>query len=86
MVTPDAGVKASVDSEAALFTEAPGRVVVETTDTEAVQEALGDDADVTEIGNATGDGTLSLSVEGASLTYEAGTIHDLRATLEHALE
>ncbi|MEF8801325.1 MAG: phosphoribosylformylglycinamidine synthase subunit PurL [Halolamina sp.] len=86
MVTADAGVAAAVESVASLFSEAPGRVVVETTDAAAVRDAVGNAAAVASLGEATEDGTLSLTVGDESLRYEAETVSELRATLENGLE
>jgi len=86
MVTAGTGVEAAIGSRAALFTEAPGRVVVETTDPAAVRDAAGDDAAVTKLGTATDVGSLALSVSGDSLEYQAAALGDLRATLDAELE
>ncbi|WP_053947819.1 phosphoribosylformylglycinamidine synthase subunit PurL [Halolamina sediminis] len=85
MVTDDAGVAAELDDAAALFSETPGRVVVETTDADALREALGDDAAVTELGTATENGSLSLSLGDASVEYGSEEIRDLRDVLAREL-
>ncbi|MFD1634024.1 phosphoribosylformylglycinamidine synthase subunit PurL [Haloplanus ruber] len=84
MVSAEAGVSATVADVEALFDETPGRVVVETTDPDAVREAAGD-APVRSLGEATTDGTLTLSVGDTELTREADAIRDLRAVIEAEL-
>jgi len=79
LVTTTAGVDASVDSSAALFSEAPGRVVVETTDVEAVREAVGAAATVSTLGTATNNGELSLTVGEETLTAGVEHVDDLRS-------
>jgi len=79
MVTPDAGADVRVDSLAELFSEAPGRAVVATSDADAVREAS--DLPVSELGDATDDGALSLTVDGEKLARGADEIAGLRDTL-----
>ncbi len=86
MVTGDAGAEVAVDDALALFDETPGRAVVETTDPDAVRAAFDGVAPVAELGRATEDGTLSLSVGDEELTYDAGAIADLRAVIERELD
>ncbi|GAB7093529.1 phosphoribosylformylglycinamidine synthase subunit PurL [Halolamina litorea] len=86
MVTDAAGVDAAVDDDAALFSETPGRIVVETTDADALAEAVGDDATVTELGTATGTGDLSITVGEESIRYDAAGIADLRDVLARELD
>jgi phosphoribosylformylglycinamidine synthase len=85
MVTGDAGVEASVADEVALFDETPGRAVVETADPAAVREAFEGVAAVEEIGTATDDGALSLSVGDEELTCAAAEIVDLRDVIAREL-
>jgi phosphoribosylformylglycinamidine synthase II len=80
----EAGADVSVPSVGALFSEAPGRVVVETTDAVAVREAV-DGVSVTDLGAATGAGALSLSVDGETLTHDAGELAELRDVIEREL-
>jgi len=86
MVAESAGVDASVDDRAAVFSESPGRVVVETTDAGALRETVGDDATVTKIGTATDEPTLSLSVGGASIDYSADALASRRDVLGRELD
>ncbi len=80
----DAGVDASVESVEALFDETPGRIVVETTDPEAVRAAAGD-VPVRELGTATADATLSLSVGDDELTRDVDAIAELRDVIAREL-
>ncbi|MFD1567087.1 phosphoribosylformylglycinamidine synthase subunit PurL [Halolamina litorea] len=86
MVTDAAGVDPAVEDDAALFSETPGRIVVETTDADALAEAVGDDATVTELGTATGTGDLSITVGEESIRYDAAGIADLRDVLARELD
>ncbi|MFC6826129.1 phosphoribosylformylglycinamidine synthase subunit PurL [Halopelagius fulvigenes] len=86
MVTAEAGADAAVDSTLALFDETPGRAVIETTDADAVREAFDGVAPVETLGEATGDGRLTLSVGDETLTYEAAEIADLRDVLARELD
>ena len=70
----------------ALFSEAPGRVVVETTRPDAVRTRLEDIAPVETIGEATDDGRLELTVSDERLDYTATDISDLRNVIENGLE
>jgi phosphoribosylformylglycinamidine synthase II len=81
----DAGVSASVGSVGALFDETPGRIVVETTDSDAVRAATGE-VPVRKLGVSTAEATLSLSVAGEPLDYDADDVADLRAVIERELE
>ncbi|NIB99286.1 phosphoribosylformylglycinamidine synthase subunit PurL [Halobacterium sp. R2-5] len=84
MVGEDAGVDAEVPSVGALFSEAPGRAVVETTDADVLREAV--DAPVVDLGEATADGALALGVAGESVNYEHEEIADARRVLERELD
>ncbi|MFC7098574.1 phosphoribosylformylglycinamidine synthase subunit PurL [Halobaculum marinum] len=86
MVTADAGADVTVDDALALFDETPGRAVVETTDPEAVRAAFDGVAPVAELGAATDDGTLSLTVGDEDLAYDAASIADLRSVIERELD
>ncbi|PSQ40407.1 phosphoribosylformylglycinamidine synthase II, partial [Halobacteriales archaeon SW_5_68_122] len=70
----------------AAFSESVGRVVVETTDPEAVRERFEGVAPVERIGEATDDGRLALTVGGTDLEYTADAIADLRDTVGATLE
>ncbi|MFB6219112.1 MAG: AIR synthase-related protein, partial [Halobacteriaceae archaeon] len=80
----DAGARVEVPDAPALFSEAPGRAVVETTDAGALRESV--DAPVAELGTATDDGTLALSVGGESLTYDAAAIAEMRGVIGRELD
>jgi len=86
MVTGEAGANVALDDALALFDETPGRAVIETTDPDAVRDAFADVAPVEEIGEATADGTLSLTVGDTELRYDAASIRDRRAVIEHELD
>ncbi|GGL57041.1 phosphoribosylformylglycinamidine synthase subunit PurL [Halocalculus aciditolerans] len=79
----DAGVDASLPSRAALFSEAPGRAVVQTTDPDALAD-LGVDVEV--IGETTADGTLTVDVAGDTLDYTRDLLREKRDVLEPALD
>ena len=70
----------------AAFSEAAGRVVVETTDPGAVRERFEGVAPVERIGEATDDGRLALTVGGTDLEYTADSIVNLRDTIGATLE
>ncbi|MDS0298322.1 phosphoribosylformylglycinamidine synthase subunit PurL [Halogeometricum sp. S1BR25-6] len=86
MVTAEAGADVTLGSLLTLFDETPGRAVVETTDAEAVREALDGVAPVTTLGAATTDGTLSLSVAGETVEYDAAAVSELRGALARELD
>jgi phosphoribosylformylglycinamidine synthase II len=86
MVTEAAGVDARLDDAATLFGEAPGRVVVETTDAGELRSAVGDDAAVTALGTATEEGSLSLAVAEETVEADAATVADLRDVLAAELD
>ncbi|RLM59651.1 phosphoribosylformylglycinamidine synthase subunit PurL [Halobellus sp. Atlit-31R] len=86
MVTEEVGASVAVDDLVTLFEETPGRAVVETTDPDAVEAAFGGVASVTTLGEATADGTLSLSVAGENLSIDAAEIASLRDVLQAELD
>jgi phosphoribosylformylglycinamidine synthase len=86
MVGPDAGVTAAVDSIETVFDETPGRAVVETTDPAAVRARFDGVAAVSEIGEATTDGTLTLDCGGETVTYDHEAIRELRDVLVRELD
>ncbi|WP_436343318.1 phosphoribosylformylglycinamidine synthase subunit PurL [Natronorubrum sp. FCH18a] len=95
MVSEDAGLEVSLpvaddaDDEtaaaAALFHEQPGRAVIQTESPDAVSAAFEGVAPVVELGSATDDGTLALSVGDRTITTDAAEIRDRRATIEREL-
>ncbi|MBP1986906.1 phosphoribosylformylglycinamidine synthase subunit PurL [Halolamina salifodinae] len=86
MVTDAAGVDAALDDAAAPFSEAPGRVVVETTHVGSLREAVGDHAAVRPLGTTTEEGALSLAAGEESVTYSADEIAELRDVLARELD
>ncbi|MFB6079437.1 MAG: phosphoribosylformylglycinamidine synthase subunit PurL [Haloferacaceae archaeon] len=86
MVTDDAGVAAEVEDATALFEETPGRAVVETDDPAAVRAAFDGVAPVRDLGTATADGRLDLTVGDRSLSWTAGDLAALRDVLARELD
>ena len=80
----DAGAAVTLPTRAAAFAETPGRVVVQTTDPDAVRDAAGD-LTVTRIGDVTADGALSLTVDEETLTVTAETIRAHRDVITSEL-
>ncbi|MES3516982.1 MAG: phosphoribosylformylglycinamidine synthase subunit PurL [Natronomonas sp.] len=79
------GADVSIDDADALFSEAPGRVVVETTDPDAVRERFEGVAPVERLGETNETGRLSLTVETTTLEYTAADIRELRSTITNQL-
>ena len=84
LVTDAAGADVRLPDRVAAFDETPGRLVVQTTDPEAVAEAAGE-LPVHRLGDVTTDGTLSLSVGGESTALDADAIRELRGVIEREL-
>jgi hypothetical protein len=84
MVSEDAGVSAAVPDVASLFSEAPGRAVVETTDPVALREAV--DAPVVDLGKTTTASTLSLSIDDELVVRDVDAIRERRRVLERELD
>ncbi|MDZ7746082.1 MAG: phosphoribosylformylglycinamidine synthase subunit PurL [Halobacteriales archaeon] len=89
MVTGDAGLAVTLDTDALpeelLFSELPGRAVVETTDPEAVRNAVGD-VPVTALGTSNDSGTLSLSVAEKTFEYPSEAIAEMRGHITRTLD
>ncbi|WP_114577379.1 phosphoribosylformylglycinamidine synthase subunit PurL [Saliphagus sp. LR7] len=88
MVSDEAGLEVSLsgDPAAALFAEGAGRVLVQTTDPDAVREAFAGIAPVARIGEGTDDGVLRVDVGETDLTYDAAGIRERRSTIAAELE
>jgi len=86
LITGDAGAEVSIDGVVGLFDETPGRVVIETTDPEAVREAFDGVAPVESLGSTDDSGVLSLSVDGETVEYDVETIRELRDVIASTLE
>ena len=87
MVTDDTGATITLDGDArSLLQEQPGRIVVETTEPEAVTEALDGIAPVTEIGTADSSGTLTISAESDAVELTAEKIAEYRNVIPETLE
>ncbi|MFC5366748.1 phosphoribosylformylglycinamidine synthase subunit PurL [Salinirubrum litoreum] len=84
----EAGASVSVADERALFSEAPGRAVIETTDPEAVRDAFSGVAPVRSLGTADDSGTVTISVDDpvVDVSLDADEIAALRATITDALD
>ena len=89
MVTDDTGLNVTLDgdalSEEILFSELPGRAVVETTDPDAVREAVGD-VPVTELGASDDSGAMSVSVGSETLEYASDAIAETRGHITRTLD
>ncbi|PSP49734.1 phosphoribosylformylglycinamidine synthase subunit PurL [Halobacteriales archaeon QH_7_69_31] len=70
----------------AALSEAPGRVVVETTAPEAVRGRFDGVAPVEQLGEATDTGRLTLTVGDTDLTYTVGELAARRSTIAAALD
>ena len=84
LVTNDAGADVTLPDRVAAFEETPGRLVVQTTDPEAVVGLAGD-VPVLRLGEVTTDGTLSLSVGDDAVALDADALRDLRGVIEREL-
>jgi len=84
MVTDDTGVDARLPDRVAAFDETPGRLVVQTTDPEAVADLAGE-TPVLRLGDVTTDGTLSLAVGDDSVALTADAIRDHRDVIDREL-
>ncbi|QLD85018.1 phosphoribosylformylglycinamidine synthase subunit PurL [Natronomonas halophila] len=86
----EAGADVELDGDASpaelLFSECVGRVVVETTDPEAVRERFDGIAPVERLGEATDSGRLELGVGEEELVYDAEEIAALRDVIANDLE
>jgi len=85
MITEAAGATVSLDDPATLFDEQPGRVVIETSEPDAVRDAFEGIASVVELGDSTGDGSVTIDVGSESITYEVTDIAELRSVIEDEL-
>ncbi len=84
LVTDDAGADVTLPDRVAAFEETPGRLVVQTTDSDAVADLAGD-LPVLRLGAVTTDGALSLSVGDESVELDAASIRDLRGVIGREL-
>jgi phosphoribosylformylglycinamidine synthase len=85
----EAGAEVTLPDDAPigrLFSEAAGRVVVETTDPATVEERLSGVAPIETLGTATDTRTLELAVGEETLTYTASEIAALRDAIASGLE
>ena len=84
LVSEEAGADVALPDHVAAFEETPGRLVVQTTDPDAVAE-IADDLPVFRLGDVTTDGTLSLAVGDESLAVDADAIRELRGVIDREL-
>ena len=84
LVTEDAGADVRLPDRVAAFEETPGRLVVQTTDPEAVADCAGG-LPVFALGEVTADGTLSLSVGDETVGLDADAIRELRGVIGREL-
>ncbi|WP_424014367.1 phosphoribosylformylglycinamidine synthase subunit PurL [Halorubrum xinjiangense] len=84
LVTDDAGVDATLPDRVAAFDETPGRLLVQTTDPEAVAAEVGD-LPVFRLDEVTTDGTLSLTVGDESVALSADAVRDHRDVIDREL-
>jgi phosphoribosylformylglycinamidine synthase II len=82
----EAGVAATLPGRQALFCEAPGRAVVETTAPDSVREAFDGVAPVTDLGRATDEATLSLDVDGTAVELDAAAVRERRDVVARSLD
>ncbi|AFZ74366.1 phosphoribosylformylglycinamidine synthase subunit PurL [Natronobacterium gregoryi] len=90
MVTDEAGLTVELpvtdaDLAAPLFHEQPGRVLIQTESPDAVASAFENVAPVVKVGSVTDDGRLEITAEERTITADAATIRELRATIEDEL-
>ena len=89
MVTETAGLDVELPGEdpaGELFSEAPGRAIVQTTDPEAVEAAFDGVAPVSRIGAGTAEGTLRIAVGDREIEAAAAEIAEQRSTIDRALD
>ena len=89
MVTDEVGLEVTISSDdaaGALFHEQPGRVLVQTTDPDAVRETVGGTAPVVALGRPTTDGTLTITVGDETLEATASDVASLRSIIGDELE
>jgi phosphoribosylformylglycinamidine synthase len=85
----EAGAEVTLEGEdptGRLFSEAVGRVVVETTDPDTVESRFDGLAPVERIGTANGTGRLELAAGGETMEYDADEIASLRDAIASGLE
>ncbi|GGN17084.1 phosphoribosylformylglycinamidine synthase subunit PurL [Halarchaeum nitratireducens] len=85
-ITADAGADVSAPSTEALFSEAPGRAVIETTDPEGVKAAFDGVATVVELGASDASGTLTLTTGDETAAYDHAEIVAFRETIAAAMD
>jgi len=86
VASESAGASVEIEGLEVLFSEAPGRAVVETTEPAALAAAFDGIVPVTDVGSTTERTGLELRVEDAELRYSRTELEALRGTLERELD
>ena len=86
MVADDTGLAVSVPDLASLLHEQPGRVVVETTDPDAVRAVVPESVPVAKLGESDDSGSVSFDVDGDAVTLGVDRVAELRGRIGDALE
>ncbi len=84
LIDDDVGATVTLPDHVAAFEETPGRLVVQTTDPEAVADLAGD-LPTFDLGSVTDDGTLRLAVGDETVVADADRIRELRGVIEREL-
>ncbi|ESS02744.1 MAG: phosphoribosylformylglycinamidine synthase subunit II [uncultured archaeon A07HR67] len=84
LVADGAGADVTLPDHVAAFEETPGRIVVQTTDPDAVATLAGDHP-VSRLGDVTPEGTLSMSVGEESISVDADALRELRGVIGREL-
>ena len=84
LITADVGVDVELPDHVAAFDETPGRLLVQTTQPEAVAEIAGG-VPVLRLSDLTADGTLDLTVDGDTVSVSATEVRELRDVIEREL-
>ncbi|MFB6235314.1 MAG: phosphoribosylformylglycinamidine synthase subunit PurL [Halopenitus sp.] len=84
LITADVGVDVDLPDRVAAFDETPGRLLVQTTQPEAVAELAGN-LPVFRLGDLTTDGSLDLTVGGDAVSVSAAEVQTLRGVIEREL-
>ena len=86
MVTRQSGASVSLPtSVATLFSEGPGRVIVETSDPETTRSVIGDHLPVMRLGKSTESGEMMIECDDGSVTLSAEEIAGYRSVLDDRL-
>jgi len=86
LVTDEAGLAVSVPDLGSLLHEQPGRVVVETTDPDAVRAVVPERVPVARLGESDDSGRVSFDVGDEGVAFDADYVATLRGRIGDALE